>query len=376
MASQRADIGRYEARRGVPRPPPQPTGTMGPPGPCPVPLAPWGDAQAPEPRPIQQAARSAVSLVWPCVGDLHPPTHLGWEWEVPTTPGATRGHWGGVGRVSRRRGASMAKKSLQWVVLGQNPSVVAMEAGHARCLMRKPSAVFDSSTAQAIKEHGAIRFNLDVEASRGSTRKVPMSVPSLHCPIPQLSTTQKQRCVCASAICVHLSRLDMYQVWCYMLDPYMRAFDLTLEQSADLREQLVLWSSPDASTRRQLRAELNQFLTGTGDFGAALSSIKQEILEAAENTMVFYNNRDPNCKPTYKEITFILGLHEDNGHCSGCFPMHARCSVCSTSSIPACYKRDTTQTRHDAQAILRLFSPGGGLISARRSCTNMRPSRC
>lgn len=122
MASQRADIGRYEARRGVPRPPPQPTGTMGPPGPCPVPLAPWGDAQAPEPRPIQQAARSAVSLVWPCVGDLHPPTHLGWEWEVPTTPGATRGHWGGVGRVSRRRGASMAKKSLQWVVLGQNPS--------------------------------------------------------------------------------------------------------------------------------------------------------------------------------------------------------------------------------------------------------------
>ena len=124
MASQRADIGRYEARRGVPRPPPQPTGTMGPPGPCPVPLAPWGDAQAPEPRPIQQAARSAVSLVWPCVGDLHPPTHLGWEWEVPTTPGATRGHWGGVGRVSRRRGASMAKKSLQWVVLGQNPSIV------------------------------------------------------------------------------------------------------------------------------------------------------------------------------------------------------------------------------------------------------------
>jgi hypothetical protein len=256
------------------------------------------------------------------------------------------------------------------------PIVVAMEAGHARCLMRKPSAVFDSSTAEAIKDHGAIRFNLDVEASRGSTRKVPMSVPSLHCPIPQLSTTQKQRCVCACAICVHLSRLDMYQVWCYMLDPYMRAFDLTLEQSADLREQLVLWSSPDASIRRQLRAELNQFLTGTGDFGAALSSIKQEILEAAENTMVFYNNRDPNCKPTYKEITFILGLHEDNGHCSGCFPMHARCSVCSTSSIPACYKRDTTQTRHDAQAILRLFSPGGGLISARRSCTNMRPSRC
>ena len=122
MASQRADIGRYEARCGVPRPPPQPTGTMGPPGPCPVPLAPWGDAQAPEPRPIQQAARSAVSLVWPCVGDLHPPTHLGWEWEVPTTPGATMGHWGGVGRVSRRWGASMAKKSLQWVVLGQNPS--------------------------------------------------------------------------------------------------------------------------------------------------------------------------------------------------------------------------------------------------------------
>ena len=122
MASQTADIGRYEARCGVPRPPPQPTGTMGPPGPCPVPLAPWGDAQAPEPRPIQQAARSAVSLVWPCVGDLHPPTHLGWEWEVPTTPGATRGHWGGAGRVSRRWGASMAKKSLQWVVLGQNPS--------------------------------------------------------------------------------------------------------------------------------------------------------------------------------------------------------------------------------------------------------------
>jgi hypothetical protein len=130
MASQRADIGRYEARRGVPRPPPQPTGTMGPPGPCPVPLAPWGDAQAPEPRPIQQAARSAVSLVWPCVGDLHPPTHLGWEWEVPTTPGATRGHWGGVGRVSRRRGASMAKKSLQWVVLGQNPSSADETYGH------------------------------------------------------------------------------------------------------------------------------------------------------------------------------------------------------------------------------------------------------
>ena len=158
------------------------------------------------------------------------------------------------------------------------PIVVAMEAGHARCLMRKPSAVFDSSTAEAIKEHGAIRFNLDVKASRGSTRKVPMSVPSLHCPIPQLSTTQKQRCVCACAICVHLSRLDMYQVWCYMLDPYMRAFDLTLEQSANLREQLVLWSSPDASTRRKLRAELNQFLTGTGDFGVALSSINRKYL--------------------------------------------------------------------------------------------------
>ena len=72
MASQRADIGRYEARRGVPRPPPQPTGTMGPPGPCPVPLAPWGDAQAPEPRPIQQAARSAVWPVWQRLGGLHP----------------------------------------------------------------------------------------------------------------------------------------------------------------------------------------------------------------------------------------------------------------------------------------------------------------
>ena len=69
------------------------------------------------------------------------------------------------------------------------PIVVAMEAGHARCLMRKPESAFDPSTAQAIKELGANRFNLDVTADRGATRKVPMSVPSLHCPIPQLSTT-------------------------------------------------------------------------------------------------------------------------------------------------------------------------------------------
>ena len=72
MASQRADIGRYEARCGVPRPPPQPTGLWVPRGHALSLWRPGGDAQAPEPRPIQQAARSAVWPVWQRLGGLHP----------------------------------------------------------------------------------------------------------------------------------------------------------------------------------------------------------------------------------------------------------------------------------------------------------------
>ena len=38
-----------------------------------------------------------------------PPARLGWVAAVHTPPGATWGHWGGMGRVSGRSGAFMAK---------------------------------------------------------------------------------------------------------------------------------------------------------------------------------------------------------------------------------------------------------------------------
>ena len=91
---------------GAPRPQPQPTGPrpQGSPGAVPRPSSALdgraGALTAPEFGP---GLGRRPWWVWPCMGGVRPaPARLGWVAAVHTPPGATGGHWGGMGRVSGR----------------------------------------------------------------------------------------------------------------------------------------------------------------------------------------------------------------------------------------------------------------------------------
>lgn len=87
-------------------------------------------------------------------------------------------------------------------------------------------------------------------------------------------------------------RLDMYQLWVFMMDPWMGAFNLKVENLADVCNALVEWSSPDNEVQIKVDRELQSFLaarfpakrTGaTGKFAQEIKRIEAALKKASIN---------------------------------------------------------------------------------------------
>ena len=107
-------------------------------------------------------------------------------------------------------------------------------------------------------------------------------------------------------------------MWTFLLDPYMRAFNIELDDAEGQYEQMAKWATDDSGVQRNLIAEMHSFVQGGSRWSQSLKRIERGVKEAAAaRSFMFFDLRECNSAPTYQETKFIVNMATEEGHIDG-----------------------------------------------------------